>query len=172
MAKPTGAHGAKTLSIKAVEDCALRVADELHMELVEAVLQKESRGKCLCLYIDKEGGVSLDDCERFHKQVQPLLEDVDYDFLEVSSPGIDRPVKTQRDFERNRGAQVEVRLFAPMDGSKQFYGALAAMDADTVTIDGADGSKTFDLKRVAIVKPVIELDESDFENLDESGEQP
>ena len=85
------------------------LALEQGLELVDVTLQKEPQGRTLCLYIDKPGGVSLDDCERFHKAVQPLLETVDYDYLEVSSPGADRPVQTQRDFEKNRGALVEVR---------------------------------------------------------------
>jgi len=102
MAKNKGMGNAKTTSAQAVEERAARVAQALSMELVEVAVQKESRGKCLCIYVDKDGGVSLDDCERYHKQIQPLLEDVDYDFLEVSSPGIDRPIKTMRDFEKNR----------------------------------------------------------------------
>lgn len=90
----------------------------MNLELVEVTLQKESRGKCLCVYVDKEGGLSLDDCERYHKRLQPMLEDVDYDIMEVSSPGADRPVKTRRDFEKHRGELVEVRLFAARDGAK------------------------------------------------------
>lgn len=86
-----------------VERRARAVAEEMNLELVEVTLQKESRGKCLCVYVDKEGGLSLDDCERYHKRLQPMLEDVDYDIMEVSSPGADRPVKTRRDFEKHRG---------------------------------------------------------------------
>ena len=107
MAKKGNAGSGKAASVHAVEERAAKVADALSLELVEVVLQKESRGKCLCIFIDKEGGLSLDDCERYHKQLQPLIEDVDYDFLEVSSPGLDRPIKTLRDFEKNRDALVE-----------------------------------------------------------------
>ena len=129
--------------------------------------QKESRGKCLCIYVDKDGGVSLDDCERYHKQIQPLLEDVDYDFLEVSSPGIDRPIKTMRDFEKNRGALVEVKLFAALDGSKLYRGLLRDMNADTVVIEDAQGREAaFARKGVAIVKPVIELSDDDFSDVE------
>ena len=162
MAKKGNAGGAKASSVHAVEERAAKVADALSLELVEVVLQKESRGKCLCIYVDKEGGLSLDDCERYHKQLQPLLEDVDYDFLEVSSPGLDRPVKTQRDFEKNRDALVEVKLFAPQQGSKLHQGLLKMMDDDTVTIEVGGENLTFERKTVAIIKPVILLDDEDY----------
>ena len=162
MAKKGNAGSAKATSVHAVEERAAKVADALSLELVEVVLQKESRGKCLCIYVDKEGGLSLDDCERYHKQLQPLIEDVDYDFLEVSSPGLDRPIKTLRDFEKNRDALVEVKLFAPQMGSKLHQGLLKMMDDDTVTIEADGESLTFERKAVAIIKPVIILDDEDF----------
>jgi len=163
MAKKGNTGSGKAASVHAVEERASKVADALSLELVEVVLQKESRGKCLCIYVDKEGGLSLDDCERYHKQLQPLLEDVDYDFLEVSSPGLDRPVKTLRDFEKNKDALVEVKLFAPQQGSKLHQGLLRMMDEETVTIETAEaGSLTFECKTVAIIKPVIILDDEDY----------
>lgn len=112
MAGNKRAQGARLSAVETVEIRAAAVAQEMALELVEVTLQKESRGKCLCVYLDKEGGLSLDDCERYHKRLQPMLEDVDYDIMEVSSPGMDRPIKTMRDYERNRGAVVEVKLFA------------------------------------------------------------
>ncbi len=143
-------------SIQKAEEIAARIAVEQAVELVEVTLQKEQQGKTLCIYIDKPGGVSLDDCERFHKAVQPLLEAVDYDYMEVSSPGVDRPIKTQRDFEKNRDALVEVRLFAPLDGTKLYQGNLTFMDENGITITLAQGGeKTFPRKAVALVKPVI-----------------
>ncbi|MEG0492767.1 MAG: ribosome maturation factor RimP [Clostridia bacterium] len=168
MAKKMGVSNAKTSSAQAVEERAAQVAQELSFELVEVTLQKESRGKCLCIYVDKEGGIALNDCERFHKQIQPLLEDVDYDFLEVSSPGIDRPIKTARDFERNRGQQVEVKLFAPLNGEKLFHGSLKDMNADTIVLTDAQGmDRSLERKSVAIVKPIIELSDEDFSQLEE-----
>ena len=151
-----------TGSVHAAEAAAARVAAEQALELVELALTREQQGKTLCIYIDKPGGVTLDDCERYHKAVQPLLEDIDYDYLEVSSPGVDRPVKTLRDFEKNRGARVEVRLFAPMDGVKAFEGALSAMDElnVTITLDGGD-EKTLPRKAVALIKPVIEFEDDE-----------
>ena len=163
MAKNHGAHGAKMNSVQMVEQLAQKVADEMGLELVEVTLQKESRGKCLCIYVDKDGGLTLDDCEKYHKQVQPLFEDVDYDIMEVSSPGVDRPIKNMRDFERYKGDMVEVKLFAPLNGSKLYQGSLTAMDDATVTItDAEDETFTFERKAVAIIKPMVDLEEEDF----------
>ena len=156
----------KANSIGAATSRAQAIANEMGLELVELTLQKESRGKCLCVYVDKEGGLSLDDCEKYHKRLQPLVEDIDYDIMEVSSPGVDRPIKTMRDFEKNRGNVVEVKLFAAKDGVKLFRGTLSAMDEETVTIaDAANAPLTFARKDVALVKPVIELDEDDFSDV-------
>lgn len=149
-------------SVHAVETIARQVALEQELELIEVALQKEPQGKTLCIYIDKPGGVTLDDCERFHKAVQPLLDAFDYDFLEVSSPGVDRPIKTQRDFEKNRDALVELRLFAPIDGAKTYEGNLHAMDDAAVTLTLADGTeKSFLRKAVAIIKPVIVFEDEE-----------
>ena len=77
MAKSKSARSAKATPVQAVEQRAAAVAGEMGLELVEVTLQKESRGKCLCVFVDKEGGLSLDDCEKYHKKLQPMLEDID-----------------------------------------------------------------------------------------------
>lgn len=168
MAKQKGARGGARGE---AELAAAKVAGELGMELVEVTLDKEPRGLCLCIYIDTDTGVTLDDCERYHKCVQPLLEDIEYDFLEVSSPGADRPIKTARDFERNAGGQVEVRLFAPIDGKKSYIGALTGLDAQSVTISAPEGDRSFERRQVAVIKPIIEADEAAIEKLIESGDE-
>ncbi|MDD3410573.1 MAG: ribosome maturation factor RimP [Eubacteriales bacterium] len=147
-----------------MEKTAQQVALQEQLELVEVTLEKESRGLCLTVYLDKEGGLSLDDCEHYHKAIQPLLDDVEYDFLEVSSPGVDRPIKTQRDFEKNEGALVEVRLYAPVNGVKSAQGALTAFDEEKVTIVTEDGlERAFPRKSVALVKPVILFEDDEEE---------
>jgi ribosome maturation factor RimP len=146
----------------AAEALAARVAAEQALEMVEVTLRREPQGMTLCLTIDKPGGVTLDDCERFHRAVQPLLEAVEYDFLEVSSPGADRPIETPRDVAKRLGERVEVRLYAPLDGAKRWEGRLLAMDGDAVTVELTDGSlKTFPHRAVALVKPVIVWDETE-----------
>ena len=160
------ANHSKGNSVQFVEGAAGPLAEEMGLELVEVLLQKESRGKCLTVFVDKEGGLTLDDCEKYHKALQPMLESVDYDIMEVSSPGVDRPVKTQRDFEKNRGNVVEVHLYAPLNGSRLFRGILEDMNPSTVTLSGPEGeTMSFDRKTVSLIKPVIELEEEDFEDI-------
>lgn len=159
-------HGSKGSSVARIEQLAQKLADEMGFELVEASLQREARGKCLCVFIDKEGGISLDDCEKYHKLLQPQFEDIDYDIMEVSSPGVDRPIKTQRDFEKNHGNMVEVHLFAAQNGSKVFQGTLEDFNAETVAIMAGEEKLEFDRKVVSIIKPVIELCEEDFDDVE------
>ena len=150
-------------AVQDVERLAQRLADEQGVELVEVSLQKESRGKCLLVFIDREGGIGLDDCEKYHRALQPLVEDVDYDIMEVSSAGMDRPIKTRRDFEKNRDALVEVRLFAAQNGSKLYQGLLKDFTDEEVVLQPAEGELlSFPRKTVAIVKPVIDFDEDDL----------
>ena len=126
-------------AVQDVERLAQRLADEQGVELVEVSLQKESRGKCLLVCIDREGGIGLDDCEKYHRALQPLVEDVDYDIMEVSSAGMDRPIKTRRDFEKNRDALVEVRLFAAQNGSKLYQVLLKDFTDEEVVLQPAEG---------------------------------
>lgn len=138
-----------------------RLADKMNYELVDAELVKEGPGRYLRIYIDRPGGISLDELEAYHREIQPQLERVDYDFLEVCSPGLDRPLKKERDFERALGQKVEVRLFKPIDGKKLFEGALRAWNAETVTIEDAAGLREIPRRGVALIKPVIEIDLDD-----------
>ena len=167
MAKSKGARGAGPSAAGEVERRALGVADEMGLELVEVTLQKESRGKCLCVYVDKEGGLSLDDCERYHKRLQPMLEDVDYDIMEVSSPGADRPVKPGAILKKHRGRIGGGQALCGPRRRKGVSRLLTDMDDDSVTItDAQDQPQVFRRREVAVVKPVIELDEDDFADVD------
>lgn len=143
-----------------------KLADKMNYELVDAELVKEGPGRYLRIYIDRPGGISLDELEKFHREIQPQLDRVDYDFLEVCSPGLDRPLKKDRDFEHALGGKVEVRLFKPVDGKKLFEGALRAWNAETVMIEDASGLREFPRRGVALIKPVIEIDLDDDEGDD------
>ena len=135
-------------------------------ELCDAAMEKEPAGRYLRIYIDVEGGVTLDDCEKYHRAVQPKLEDVDYDFLEVCSPGIDRPLKTERDIEKNLGNQVEARLYKPVEGQKIWRGALLRMDKETVALQIGEEQKEFPRKAVSQVRLSPDLSELDEEETD------
>lgn len=125
-----------------------RIAEQMQDELCDVAMEKEPTGRYLRIYIDREGGVTLNDCEAYHRAVQPKLEEFDYDFLEVCSPGIDRPLKTDRDVQKSLGMQVEARLYRPVDGKKAVQGALLAMDRETVKL--RVGEETVELPRKAV----------------------
>ena len=159
MAKATGTAG--------LEAACGPVAERMGYELVDVALEKEPTGKYLRFYIDKEEGVTLDDCEAFHKAVRSLADAVDYDFMEVSSPGIDRPLKKDRDFERNLGSEIEVKLFKPMDGAKLLTGILAGLEDGEILLETPEGVKRIPRKAAALVKPVVDME--GIEEVDLSG---
>lgn len=139
------------------------LAESMGYELYDAELVKEGPGRYLRIYLDKEGGITLDDCERFHREVQPKLDQVDYDFLEVSSPGIDRPLKTEKDFAKNLHHEVEVRLYKPIDGTKVYNGTLTGFDESTVCVLTQSGERTFARQDVALIRPVIVFEDDEGE---------
>ena len=115
------------MPVKEAAQIAQKIADELQVELVDVELVKEPTGHFLRFYIDRPDGVALDELEAFHRRIQPLVENVAFDYMEVSSPGADRPLKTERDFERAQGLAVELKTYRPVDGAKQFTGDLVGL---------------------------------------------
>ena len=93
---------------RVVEPACKKLAQEQQVELVDVELAREGASRYLRIYIDKPDGITLSDCETYHRAVMPLVERVDYDFLEVCSPGIDRPLKKQKDYDAHVGDLVEV----------------------------------------------------------------
>ncbi len=147
--------------------CAL-IAEQMGYELTEVCLEKENTGKYLRFYIDRPEGITLDDCEAYHKAVRPLAEPVDFDFMEVSSPGIDRPLRKDRDFERHVGDEVEIHLYKPLNGSKLVTGVLADWNRDEVLLDMPEGEIRINRKDAALVRPVVHLE--GIEDVDLSGD--
>lgn len=141
-----------------VEPKCQRLADSLGFELVDVSLDKEGAGKYLRIYIDKPEGITLDDCERYHRAIAPQVEDFDYDFLEVSSPGVDRPLKKDRDFERALGSEVEVKLFKAIDGQKLITGVLTDYSAAEVALEVAGAEVRIPRKAAALIRPVVDME--------------
>ncbi len=112
------------------------------MELVDVEYVKEGSDYYLRVYADKEGGITINDCEIVNRALGDLLDKDDYIddayILEVSSPGLTRPLKKENDFKRSIGKLVEIKTFAKVNGAKEFEGILKAYDADTVTIEFED----------------------------------
>ena len=114
------------------------IMEEHGFELVDVEYVKEGSSWYLRAYIDKPGGITIDDCETVSRQLSDLLDAEDYIpdayVLEVSSPGLGRPLKKEKDFARSLGKDVDVRTFRPVADEKEFSGVLTAYDRDTVTI--------------------------------------
>lgn len=157
----------KSMPLKRAREIAQKIADEMKVEFIDVELVKEPTGRFLRFYIEKPEGVALNDLEAYHRRILPLVETVDYDYMEVSSPGADRPLKTPRDFERAAGMTLELKTYRPVNGAKRFTGALVGLEDGDIVID-ADGGEPmrFAQKDVAIVRPLIEFDEEDL--LDEA----
>ena len=160
---------------RVVEPACAALAEKLQYELVDVELVREGASKYLRIYINKPDGITLSDCETYHRAVAPLVERVDYDFLEVCSPGIDRPLKKQKDFDKHAGDQVEVHLYRPIDKCKRFEGELIGLEDGQVAIKTAAGEEMrFALKEISLCKPVIVITEEDLEDggedaMDEEG---
>ena len=113
--------------------------EEHHFELVDVEFVKEAGTWFLRAYIDKPGGITIDDCEVISRALSDRMDEEDFIeeayILEVSSPGLGRPLKKDKDFERSLGESVDVRLFRAIDRQKEFTGILKAWDKDTVTLE-------------------------------------
>lgn len=149
----------------AVTELVKPIVEGLGMELVEVLFAKTKEGDALTVFIDKEGGVSLNDCEAVHNAIDAPLDDLDPTdgkpyTLNVSSPGLDRPFKTDRDFAKHIGFKVETSLFAPIAGvGKKFVATLAAYDPQggVVTLELDGKSVAIDIKDIAIIREHIEF---------------
>ena len=108
-------------------------------------------------YIDKPGGIAINDCEVVSRELSDLLDQKDFIddsyILEVSSPGLGRPLKKERDFARSIGAEVEIRTYRMVEGRKEFTGVLEEYDSESVTVSYEDGTKqNFDRKEIALIR--------------------
>ena len=156
--------------VAAIEARCAKIAADMGYELVDAAIEKEPTGKYLRFYIDRPEGISLDDCEAYHKAVRQLADTLDYDFMEVSSPGIDRPLKKDRDFERALGTEVEIKLFKAVDGVKVITGTLAGLEDGDIVLDTPEGERRVARKAAALVKPIVDM--SGVEDVDLGEDQP
>ncbi|MFZ5352037.1 MAG: ribosome maturation factor RimP [Bacillota bacterium] len=144
-----------------VYDLAKPITDRYNFELVEVEYKKEGNEWYLRLYIDKDGGITIDDCQIVSEELSDLLDEADpinqsY-ILEVSSPGIDRPLKLERDYIKNMNKQVEAKLYTSIDGKKLFEGELVGYTNETVNLKINGKTVELDKKNIAIIKPVIKF---------------
>ena len=148
----------KAKSNQEILEFLLPYANSLNLEIVEVEF-KTSKNPQLTVYIDKDGGVDLNTCEQFHNLINDPLDVLDpygapYT-LNVSSPGLDRPFKTERDFLKRIGKLVEVKLYAPIRGKKEFEGILKEYNVNTVKIELNGEDVTFELSKIAKICEAI-----------------
>ena len=118
---------------------------------------KEGGTWYLRAYIDKPGGISIDDCEKVSRKLSDILDEKDYIddsyIMEVSSPGLGRPLKKDKDFRRSLGKEVEIRTYRMIDKQKEFTGTLKGYDKDSVTVVFGGGTeRTFDKGDIALIR--------------------
>ncbi len=148
------------LTDKVFEICEPTVK-QLGYELYDVEFQKEYDNWVLTLFIDRPEGVSLDDCELVSNAVDPILDEADpieqaY-YLSVSSIGLDRPLKKDKDFDRNIGKKLDVRLYAPIEGKKEFVGILVSHTAESFIIDIGKAQRELSKKACALIRPHIDF---------------
>ncbi len=137
------------------------IAAPMDIEIVDVEFDK--RAQTLTVYIDTDQGVDLDTCEKFHNAINDPIDEFDPSSgqpytLNVSSPGLDRPFKTKRDFERNLQKEVEIKLFAPLKGKKYIEGFLIGFDENTVTVKTQKEEIKISLNKIAKINQAIKFD--------------
>lgn len=139
------------------EAILLPIVEEYGFELVDVEYVKEGGTWYLRAYIDKPGGITVNDCEAVSRRLSDILDEQDYIedsyVMEISSPGLGKPLKKEKDFKRNLGGEVEVRTYRMIDKRKEFTGILKAYDNGTVTIQLEDETlKTFEKGDIALIR--------------------
>ena len=140
-----------------VAQLALPFVEAAGCSLWDVEYVKEAGEWFLRIYIDKEGGFTVDDCETVSRRLSDWLDKADFIedsyILEVSSPGLGRPLKKEKDFVRNKGKEVDIKLYRAIDRQKDFTGILTDFDKDTVTITMGDGETVvFDKADIALIR--------------------
>ena len=152
----------KVKPLEEIENALLPIANEQGEEIVEVEF-KQGKEPALTVYIDKEGGVDLNACEKFHRAIDLVLDEIDPTFcapytLNVSSPGLDRPLKTERDFKKCLNEKVEVKLFAPIKGKKFFEAKLVGFDENCVELEDKNGVIKLEKSKIAKICRAIDFD--------------
>ena len=138
------------------------VIESLGYEVVDVEYKKKVDGMNLTFFIDSKDGIKLEDCEKVSSEISQLLDDIDPTqgetyLLNVSSPGLDRPIKSYKDFLRNKGKKVEVTLYKQIDGTKKYVGLLMDYTENEVSIQADDKVIVLKHSDVAQISPVLEF---------------
>jgi ribosome maturation factor RimP len=139
------------------EALLLPILEKYGFELYDVEYVKEGGTNYLRAYIDKPGGIAVNDCETVAREMNPLLDEQDFIedsyVFEVSSPGLGRPLKKDKHLEKSIGEDVEIHTFRPINHEKQFFGCLKGFDADSILIEDEEGNElTFARTDIALIR--------------------
>ena len=146
---------------KEIYPLAEEVAEELGYEIVDIEFQNGSKHDLLSIFIYKKEGIDLDDCTEMSRNLEKKLDDLDIlknpYYLEISSPGLDRPLKTKDDYRRNVGKEVDLKLYAPIDGKKEFSFVLDKYDDEYVYCKIDNQELSIPIKSISSMKQTIKF---------------
>ncbi len=146
---------------KRTEELVTPIIEENSFELVDVEYVKEGADYYLRVYADKEGGINIDDCVLISRALEVKLDEEDFIdtayILEVSSPGLGRPLKKEKDFKRSIGKNIDIKLYKALDGVKEFTGVLKSYDEENVDIEIDDEVKTFSRKDIALIRLSLDI---------------
>ena len=129
-------------TVDRIKDAISNLLSDKAIELIEIKYRRESGGMVLRLLVDREGGITLDECTSLNNEIGGILDDKnvieDKYTLEVASPGLDRPLKTRRDFERVMGKRIYLHTYEPVNDKRDYEGIVLSVDDEKVTVDNVD----------------------------------
>lgn len=132
--------------LERIRDTVIGIFDEHKIELVDLICRREGKVKVLRILADTEAGITVDECAKMNEIISAVLDKEDFIdenyILEISSPGLDRPLKTKQDYLRMKGKRIRVYTFAPIDAKKEFIGALETVDENDIVISNSDARLT------------------------------
>ncbi len=146
---------------KRAEALLAPIVESRGFELVDVEFVKEAGCWYLRGYIDKPGGITVNDCEDVSREFNERLDEEDFIeesyIMEISSPGLDRPLKKEKDYQRSLGKLVELRTYKPLEKRKEFCGILTAYDEETVSVEEDGEIRIFSKKDIALIRLAIEF---------------
>lgn len=154
------------MASKVVDKCnehIVPIIEKMGYDVLEVEYAKKVDGMNLTFFIDKPQGITIEDCENVNNAITDVLDEINVSddasyILNVSSAGLDRPIKNEKDFKRNYGKQVEIKLYVPINKQKSFTGALVGFTQDSYTIQLSNGEEmTFETSKVALCSPVLDF---------------
>ncbi|MGO3751319.1 MAG: ribosome maturation factor RimP [Peptoniphilaceae bacterium] len=147
--------------INKVNEIAQISADKLGYEIVDVEFKNGSKHDLISIYIYKKEGIDLDDCSIMSREIEKELDNIDLIknpyYLEVSSPGLDRPIKSEADYNRNIGNEVEVKLYAPLNGKKSIEGLLKGYTDSDIILGTNEGDIEIPIKTISLMKQLIKF---------------